>query len=109
MATPVLSPNVLRILTAGVAVNAAGAVFVPINGRPQRNVQANLSGTGALTATVLVKVSLDGINFATVATLNLSGTGADSQASVVVCEGVWVQTVITVLTGTGASVNTFVS
>jgi len=109
MATPVLPRNVMPILSGGQAVSAAGAVFVPINGRPQRNVQANLSGTGALTATVLVKVSLDGVNFATAATLTLSGSGSDTQASAVVCEGAWVQTIVTALTGTGASVNTFVS
>jgi hypothetical protein len=66
--------------------------------------QATVVGTGALTATVTIKGSNDGVNFVTIGTITLSGTtsATDGFAS----SGMWAyhQAVSSGVTGTGAIV-----
>lgn len=102
--------SVQKLLTGATAVNAAGAAFIPKDLNPrQRQVQAILTGTGAITATVLVEVSLNGTNFAQFASLSLSGSAYDSKLSQVLAEDCWVRTTVSALTGTGATVSTLVN
>lgn len=99
-----------KILTSAIAATAAGAVFIPNDLNPrQRQVQAFMTGTGALTATVLVEVSLDGVNYAQAASLALSGTAYDSKLAQVLAEGCWIRTTVSALTGTGATVSTLIN
>lgn len=102
--------SVSPILTGAIAVNAAAALFLPKDLNPrQRQVQAYLKGTGPLTATVLVELSLDGVNYAQAASLSLSGTAYASALAQVLAEDCWVRTTVTALTGTGATVSSLVN
>jgi hypothetical protein len=99
------------LISAGL-LNAAGAVYVPAepSGR-QHVVQGIVTGTGALTGTVDIGVSLDGgATYAPAATsLALSGSGVDSKQAVITCDGCWVKATVSALTGTGAAVKVLIS
>ena len=74
---------------------------------PISSYQATLTGTGALTATVTMECSNDGVYpLSTVlGTISLSGTTAVSDGFVTSnAPWKWVRAVVTTLTGTGASV-----
>lgn len=72
---------------------------------PGATVQAVVTGTGALTATVVVQVSNDGSNWLTISTLSLSGTTSATQGMALDAHWVYIRADLTVLTGTGATVN----
>ena len=73
---------------------------------PKGAFQAILTGTGALTATVVVDVSNDGTNWCSTAlgTINLSGNDAVADGFVGDAPWMFVRARVTALTGTGASV-----
>lgn len=90
------------------ATGAVGAQFIPPTdpSTPIRNLQVNLDGSGTVSASVDVQVSLDGgAHWATLYTVSLSGTaGTDSQVDAVRLEGLWLRFNITAIAGTGAAV-----
>lgn len=112
VAHPTVTAGTLTATTLVVTSLTAGAAGTTI---ATTKVAATLSWgaatlTGALTGTVDVAVSLDGgVNYASVATLTLSGSGSDSKAATITCEGCWVKATVTALTGTAAAVKTLVS
>lgn len=99
----------IQSLSSASAVGNLGSAFVPPNGRPVRNVQVSIAGSGAVSATVDVYASVDGVTFAKLYTVNLSGTGSDSALNSVYVENCWVSAVVTAIAGTSALVTAKVS
>lgn len=98
--------------TAGALETVINAATAAVTGqafqaRPlNRAFQAFVTGTGAVTATVSIEVSMDGLNWATRTTISISGTAGTNGAS-----GVYVDTLspfpyvrgsLTAITGTNA-------
>lgn len=69
-----------------------------------RTYQATVTGTGAVTATVLIEVSNDGTNWFTQATISLSGTDSDTDGAALEANWPFVRANISAISGTGASV-----
>jgi|SRR5450830_396147 hypothetical protein len=99
--------------TAGALETVISAATTTVTGqafqaRPlNRAFQAFVTGSGAVTATVIIEVSMDGINWATRTTIAISGTAGTNGAS-----GVYVDTLspfpyvrgsLTAITGTNAA------
>lgn len=66
--------------------------------------QATVVGTGAVSATVLIEVSIDGVSWMTLATITLSGTTSHSDGFV--AAGGWpnVRARVSAISGTSAAV-----
>jgi len=93
----------METLNAGQTVTGSGTVFQarPLN----RAFEAWMNGTGALSATVLIEASNDGINFGTRSTLNLSGNNYASQLfNDTLAPFPFVRATVTAISGTGAAV-----
>lgn len=71
---------------------------------PFATFQATVSGTGAVTATVLVQGSNDGTNFFTIATIPLSGTTSATDGAAIQAPYAWVRGNLSAVSGTGAAV-----
>ena len=71
---------------------------------PGATVQAVVSGTGAVSATVNIQVSNDGTNFLTLGTLTLSGTTSATQGLALNAHWVYIRGNISAISGTGAAV-----
>lgn len=73
---------------------------------PQATIQATVSGTGAVTATVIIDVSNDGVNaVATPAgTITLSGTTSASDGFVTSSPWKYIRARVTSISGTNAAV-----
>lgn len=69
-----------------------------------RTFQATVSGTGAVTATVIVESSNDGANFLTLGTITISGTTSASDGFVSTATWEYVRARLTAISGTGAAV-----
>lgn len=69
-----------------------------------RNFIANVSGTGAVSATVLVEVSNNNRHWMTLATITLVGTSSVSDGFVSDESWQYVRGTVSAMTGTGASV-----
>jgi hypothetical protein len=100
--TPVTQVSLLNEVTAtttGSTVDMAGY------DNDERNFVAYISGTGAVSATVLVEVSNNSVHFMTLATITISGT--DSAADGFVSDEAWqyVRGKVTAISGTGAEVS----
>lgn len=69
--------------------------------------QAIVTGTGAVTATVAIQVSEDGVNWCTTAlgTISLTGTTTASDGFATASAWKYVRANVTAITGTGASVS----
>lgn len=72
---------------------------------PGATVQAVVTGTGALTATVVIQVSNNSTNWLDLGTLSLSGNDAATQGLALNAHWVYIRGNISALTGTGATVN----
>lgn len=66
--------------------------------------QATVVGTGSVSATVLIEVSIDGVSWMTLSTITLSGTTSASDGFV--AAGGWpnVRSRVSAISGTGAAV-----
>jgi hypothetical protein len=82
--------------TAGVAIEAI---------LPQRVFHAKVVGTGAVTATVIVEVSLDNSTWNTAGTITLSGTTSAADGFVMSAPWRYTRARISAISGTGATVN----
>lgn len=71
----------METIIAASAILVTGTVFQarPLN----RAFQAFVDGAGAVTATVLLEVSMDNVHWATRATLTINGTAGQNSASAV--------------------------
>jgi hypothetical protein len=78
---------------------------------PYAAFQATVAGTGAVTATVAIEVSNDGVNAVdtVMGTITLSGTTSHSDGFTSVSPWKYVRAVTTNVTGTGATVNVLMS
>lgn len=101
----VKSGRVLDILPeSGTTTNVTGSWY--FKDAPNAGIQAILTGTGALTATVTIQVSNDGINpcATSAGVITLSGTGAQSDGFATSAAWKYIRAVVSNLTGTGASI-----
>jgi malic enzyme len=96
--------KVTSLLTNATAVVTGTSFEVP-KGRAKRTFQADLDGTGAISATVLVEGSNTGDKFLLLATISLSGTGSTSDGFASDAEWAYVRARVTAISGTGATVN----
>ena len=71
---------------------------------PGATVQAVVSGTGAVSSTVVIQVSNDGTNWLPLGTLTLSGTTSATQGLALNAHWVYIRGNITALSGTAAAV-----
>jgi hypothetical protein len=74
-------------------------------GIPHRTYSASVTGTGALTATVVIYGSNDGMTWNDLGTITLSGTSNATDGFPSVAPWEWVRADLTALSGTGAIVN----
>lgn len=93
-------------LMAAASAPATGANFnlEAHEARSDRTYQASVAGTGAVTATVIVEGSNDGVNFLTLATITLSGTTSASDGFSSTANWPCVRARLTAISGTGAAV-----
>jgi hypothetical protein len=91
----------MKTLLSAVTATAIGYAAAPPSGGCY---QATVIGTGAVTATVLIEVSIDGYNWLTLGTIALSGTTTHTDGFVAV--GGWpnVRAQVSAVSGTGAAV-----
>lgn len=74
---------------------------------PQATIQATVTGTGAVTATVVIEVSNDGTNVTSTpaGTITLSGTTTSSDGFVTDSPWKYIRARVTAISGTGATVS----
>lgn len=70
-----------------------------------RAYQATVTGTGAVTATVVIEGSNNASNWLELGTITLSGTGSDTDGFGSIVPWLYVRSRLTAITGTGATVN----
>ena len=104
----VRSGYVRDILTGATTVAPGGWHY---KDAPQAAFQATVTGTGAVTATVTIEYSNDGVNaLSTVGgTITLSGTNTNSDGFTSDTPWKFVRANVTAISGTGATVNVSVS
>ena len=94
-------------MLSSVLTNQTSAV-VPLSDTdkfPNTTFQATIIGTGAVSATVTIKGSVDGTNFVTVGSaLSLTGTPSDSQLLTTTNAYAYVTATVASILGTGAAV-----
>lgn len=71
---------------------------------PAHTFQATVSGTGAVTATVLIQCSNDGTNWLLLGTCTLTGTTSATDGFAVAAPWAFVRANLTAITGTAAKV-----
>ena len=110
MSVPPIAGTLEYILNAA-TTPTTGTVFQarPLN----RAFQAFVTGTGTVTATVLIEVSMDGVNWATRQTLNINGVAGTNAASAVFNDTLapfpFVRGTLTGITGTNAACTLYMS
>lgn len=92
---------------AQTATTTAGVAVEPI--LPQRCIHAKVTGTGAVSATVIVEVSLDNSTWITAGTITLSGTTSAADGFVMDAPWRYMRARISAISGTGATVNCWAS
>lgn len=76
---------------------------------PQRSYQATVTGTGAVSATVVIQVTNDNaVNWLDLGTITLSGTNSATDGFGCLVDWKFVRANVTAISGTGATVNVFV-
>jgi hypothetical protein len=95
-----------KLLTGATGTGAGSTfnVFGKLSEHNQRTFQATVTGTGAVTATVLIQVSNDGTNFLTLGTITLSGTTSASDGFASNAPWVHVRANVSAISGTSAAV-----
>jgi len=95
-------------LLNAVTGTGAGTAVVPVSGA-SRCFQATVVGTGTVTTTVNVEVSLDGTNFLVLGTITLSGTTTATDGFASFAQWPYVRGNATAISGTGAAVTLLMS
>ena len=100
----------ITLLPAGTTA-ATGPVFDgPWNEARRGMVQAVITGTGAVSATVTLQGSNNGVNWTTVGSaMSLSGTTSDTKTQAVDYPWAQLRAVSSTLSGTGATVSAYLS
>lgn len=93
----------LETLLNAVTSTATGDSVQSSLEKARRTFQATVSGTGAVSATVVVQVSNDNSNFLDLGTITLSGTTSASDGFVSEAPWVFVRGKVTAISGTGAA------
>lgn len=96
----------MQIMISGATSTATSPVFGLHGGGA---FQAKVTGTGAVTATVLIEVSIDGDNWLELSTITLSGTTSASDGFVSMGGWTNVRARLTAITGTGAAATVYMS
>ena len=106
--TPIQSIELLAPST--VAVSTGSGYTGRWNEGRKGMVQAIITGSGALTATVTVQGSNNGVHWSTIGSaLSLSGSGSDTKTQAVDSPWAAVRAISASLTGTGATVSAYLS
>lgn len=92
-----------RKLLDAVLVTGVGPIQGPVP-PGLRTFQATVVGTGAVTATVVVWVSNDGVHFITLGTITLSGTTSATDGFGTNAPWAYLRGEVTAISGTGAAV-----
>ena len=92
----------LQQIAAGGAAAAGVAVRCPRDGG---TVQATVSGTGAVSATVAIEGSNDGTNWLTLGTITLRGTTSATDGFAFSAPWVYIRSNCTAISGTGAALS----
>jgi hypothetical protein len=101
--------QVTRLLNLGTTANVTGEAWTMPRGSRERVYQATIAGTGAVSATVTIQGSCDGVSWVTIGSaLSLSGTGSDTKAIESLYPWPQVRAVVASITGTGATVVAYV-
>lgn len=74
----------------------------------RRTVTATITGSGAVSATLVVQVSNDGTNFATLQSLSLSGTDADIKIHATDAAYRYMRLDLSAISGTSAAVTAII-
>jgi hypothetical protein len=97
--------SVFKLLTDATAATTTGdANRITMK---DKTIQAVVTGTGALTATVLIHVSLDGSNWVLQATISLAGNDAVTDGYATSAPWLYTRATLTAISGTNATVNVF--
>lgn len=101
-----IKSGTVRNLIPGTGAIATGAQTGTYKDSPKATYQATVSGTGAVTATVLIEVSNDGTNWCSTAlgTISLSGTTSATDGMTSDAPWKYHRANITAISGTGATV-----
>ncbi len=99
--------NLLTNATATATGDALSAAKFPSAewGEAKNTYQATVTGTGAVTATVIIEASNDAVNYLPLATITLSGTGSASDGFVSDAPWAYFRARLTAISGTGALVS----
>lgn len=100
------SPTVVSLINNGTGTLTGTPVHMPWAGGV---FQATISGTGAVSATVIINASMQGNIWTPIGTLSLTGTTTDSKTAAMTAPWPLVRTDITAISGTGATVNAYVA
>ncbi len=98
------NPNVIKIMDAVTTTATGTAYYAGHKFRPQRTFQAIVAGTGSVSATVLIEVSLNNSNWELLATIALTGTTSDSDGGAAEAPWQWYRARVSAISGTGAAV-----
>lgn len=92
-------------LLQSVTAAKTGDTLVAPDGRADRTYQATVTGTGAVTATVIVEGCNNNADWFTLGTITLSGTTSASDGFIGTAAWSNVRARLTAITGTGAAVS----
>lgn len=93
-----------QVLLNGATAAATSEVADSFTYPGTKSIQASVDGTGAVTATVVIDVSNDGVHWIlAVATITLSGTSTDSDGFLLDAPWTYVRARLTAITGTSAA------
>ena len=100
-----VTPVINNIISTFLPITTVVATPAYLTGSIWKWVQASVTGTGAVTATVVIQGSVDGITWAktALATITLSGTNADSDGVTIISPVKYIRANVTAITGTGAT------
>jgi hypothetical protein len=102
---------VMQLLSGatGITTGAAFKYAIPssVTGQHDLHIQSTLTGTGAVTASVLIQASTDPatMGWATIYQVDLTGTDSTSTINAIIAGAAAYRATVTAITGTGASVS----
>lgn len=97
------------VILSGAIAQGAGTPKAFNRSIANRTVQATVTGTGTVTATVNIEVSNDGTNFIVAGTITLSGTTTASDGFAMNASWLNVRANVTAISGTNATVTVTVA
>ncbi len=89
------------------AATVTGAGLTINTNASRRAIQAIVAGTGSVSATVLIEVSLDNSTWMTLSTITLTGTTSASDGTAVDAPWLCMRANVSAVSGTGAAVTVY--